>query len=339
MPGFSVVNSSEFPDSNPLLKFPFNVKPDVSIYAGKASVPTDLSSAEIFIEFKRQAKDDPFCDVDNNHKTIICSSKNANDTLGQITAYAAVQLAAQFRTHAYSVFILGCNARILHWDRSGTIVMEAFEFSKSPYLVDFFHRYSGTTDKMRGKDGTVLMPTTAEQYKARRTLKLDQNVTLHKLSIPFSVSNDDLLYFITCPPEPTLYAPPGHATCGFKAYDVACDQVVFLKDSWRIVLPGITLEGDVYKALNNAGVQHIPKCLAWGDICTGYHSTETHKFTHAEWAHHSNNTTHFLHHQHCHLVLDIVRVTLIEYQSSDKMVSAVRNGLVSEGSKATAGPC
>ena len=116
MPGFSVINSSEFPDSNPLLKFPFDVKPDVSIYAGKASVLMDLSSAEIFIEFKHQAKDDPFCNVDNNHKTIIRSSKNTDDTLGQITAYAAVQLAAQFRTHVYSVFILGCNARILHWD-------------------------------------------------------------------------------------------------------------------------------------------------------------------------------------------------------------------------------
>ena len=63
MPGFSVVNSSESPDSNPLSKFPFDVKPDVSIYTGEASVPTDSSSAEIFIEFKRQAKDDPFCDV------------------------------------------------------------------------------------------------------------------------------------------------------------------------------------------------------------------------------------------------------------------------------------
>jgi len=339
MPGFSVVNSSESPDSNPLLKFPFNVKPDVSIYAGEASVPTDSSSAEIFIEFKRQAKDVPFCDVDNNHDTIVRSSKNADDTLGQITAYAAVQLAAQFRTHAYSVFILGCNARILRWDRLGTIVTEAFEFSKSPYLVDFFRRYSGTTDEICGKDGTVSTPTTAEQYKARRALKLDQNVTLHKLSIPVSVSNDDLLYFITCPPEPTLYAPPGRATRGFKAYDVARDQVVFLKDSWRIVLPGITPEGDVYKALNNAGVQHIPKCLAWGDIRTGYHSTETHKFTRAEWAHHLNNATHFLHHQHCRLVLDIIGVTLIEYQSSYKMVSTVRNGLVGEGSKATAGLC
>jgi len=29
MPGFSVVNSSESPDSNPLSKFPFDVKPDV----------------------------------------------------------------------------------------------------------------------------------------------------------------------------------------------------------------------------------------------------------------------------------------------------------------------
>jgi len=277
--------------------------------------------------------------MDNDQETIVHSSKNADDTLGQITMYAAVQLAAQFRTHAYSVFILGCNARILHWDRLGMIVMEAFEFSKSPYLVDFFCQYSGTMDEMHGKDGTVLMPTTAEQCKARHILKLDQNITLHKLSIPVSVSNDNLLYSITCPPELTLYAPPGHVTCGFKAYDVACDQVVFLKDSWRIVLLGIIPEGDVYKALNNAGVKHIPKCLAWGDICTGYHSTETHKFTCAEWAHHSNNATHFLHHQHCHLVLDIVRVTLIEYQSSYKMVSAMQNGLVSKGSKATAGLC
>jgi len=265
MPGFSAIDSSNYPDHHQSSKFPFEVKPDVSVYAGcKPSYLTKLVSVEIFIEFKWNNANDPFCN--NTRETFARPSKNANNMLGQITSYAALHLATQFRTHVYSILIIRCLARILHWDRLGTIMMEAFEYDQCPHLAEFFHRYSRAPDDMHGKDGTVSTPTYAKECTARCALGLTYkpDVPLHKLAIiPL---DKDLLYFITPPPILALYAPPGHATCGFKAYDIATGQVVFLKDSWRIVLPGIKPEGLVYTKLNSANVCWTLNCLAWGDI-------------------------------------------------------------------------
>jgi len=158
MPGFSAINSSNYPDCHQSSKFPFKLKPNISVYAScKPSYLTKSVSVEIFIKFKWNNTNDPFCD--NTWETFTCPSKNANNTLGQITFYAALHLAAQFRTHVYSILIVRRLARILHWDRSGTIMMEAFKYDQCPHLAKFFCQYSRVLDNMRGKDGTVSMPT------------------------------------------------------------------------------------------------------------------------------------------------------------------------------------
>jgi len=91
MPGFSAVDSSNYPDRHQSSKFPFEVKPNISVYAGcKPSYLTKLVSVEIFIKFKWNNADDPFCD--NTWETFAHPSKNANNTLGQITFYAALHL-------------------------------------------------------------------------------------------------------------------------------------------------------------------------------------------------------------------------------------------------------
>jgi len=345
MPGFSAVDSSNYPDCHQSSKFPFKVKPDISVYAScKPSYPTELVSVEIFIEFKWNNTNDPFCD--DTQETFTHPSKNADDTLGQITSYVVLHLATQFRTHIYSILIIRCLARILHWDRLGMIMMEAFEYDQCPYLAEFFCWYSRAPDDMCGKDGTVSMPTYAKECTARCALALTHkpDVPLHKLAIiPL---DKDPLYFITPPPILTLYAPPGRATCSFEAYDIATSQVVFLKDSWRIMLPGIKPEGLVYAKLNSANVCWTPNCLAWEDILDPYHITQTQNFTQAKWArtlndalNNSLNKHQFLCHQHTCLILNVIGSTLLEYQSSFEMVSTVRNGLIGEGSKATAGPC
>jgi hypothetical protein len=86
-------------------------------------VVTDSSKVEMFLEFKWKSGDDPFRDVydvehphDKDGKTVksfLRDTKAAQDTLGQITAYAAAQLGSQFCTHIYSVLIVKDTARIL----------------------------------------------------------------------------------------------------------------------------------------------------------------------------------------------------------------------------------
>jgi hypothetical protein len=316
-------------DRNPQSNFLFDIKPDISVYSGSPdpSIKTDSSLAEIFIEFKWKISDDPFCNVDGDRRTFLRDTKKADDTLGQITAYAAVQLAAQFRTHAYFVFILRDTARILRWDRAGTIVTEAIEYNKSPHLAEFFRRYSKASAAMRGKDESVSDPTPSEERAARDALKLEPNVPLFKLSIPNA--NGRASYFITCPPEPSLYTPPGRATRGFRAYDVTRRRLVFLKDSWRIDLPDILPEGQMYKILNDAKVKHVPNCLASGDICSPkYHATKTQNYSTAPWA--CPLDTQFVPHRHCRLTLNVIGFVLVNYKASYEMVAALRNGIIGE---------
>jgi hypothetical protein len=147
---------------------------------------TNSSIAEIFAEFKWNAKDDPFCDVCDvdSSESFLRSALTGKDTLGQITAYAAAQLGTQFRMHAYSVFIL--------WDRSGTIVTEAFKYNEEKFLVEFFHRYSKASPAMRGSDVTALCPTDRQVRAAREALQLDISTPLVKLSVPSDASDDAL---------------------------------------------------------------------------------------------------------------------------------------------------
>lgn len=339
-PHLNFVNSSSYVDCNPRSKFSFGVKPDVTAYENTTDTKTNSATAEIFIEFKWNSTDDPFCDVMSSecsnchqpHQTFLNSSNAAMDTLGQITSYAAAQLGAQFRTHAYSVLIVKDTARILRWDRSGTIVTEPIKYNNSPYLVEFFRRYSAAHSRMRGRDETVLIPTSRELRPVRRALDLDSAVPLVKVSVPGP--DNSLLWFIIPTPETTPYTPPGRATRGFKAYDINKQQVVFLKDTWRIDVPGHAVEGSIYTMLNAAGVRNVPQCLASGDISTSeFHETKTSNYIHMPWACkgcccHPNGP--WIRHRHSRLILNVFGRALTNYTSSREMVSAIRDALYGE---------
>ncbi|KAF9238624.1 hypothetical protein BU15DRAFT_35324, partial [Melanogaster broomeanus] len=124
------------------------IKPDVSVYP-KGVVrtgPTDISQAELIIEFKWQKRDDPFCARRRNkkgpkHPKFLRENKSAVDTLGQITAYASAQLGSQFRTHCYSVLIVSSAARIIRWERGGAIVTTPMQYNEQGTFAEFLHRF------------------------------------------------------------------------------------------------------------------------------------------------------------------------------------------------------
>lgn len=290
---------------------------------------TNSALTEMFIEFKWNSSDDPFNNVpksDSDDRSFLRDTKTAHDALGQITSYAAAHLGAQFRTHIFSAFIVKDTARLLRWDRSGAIVTEVIKYNECDILTEFFFRYSKAPHAMRGNDESVSDPSLPEKAAAREALQLDKTVPLFRLSIPDA---DGFRFFITPAPETSLYTPPGRATRGFKAYDVLQQTVVFLKDSWRIDLPDIQAEGQVYVTLRDAEVQHVSQCVASGDILSeDYHATKTQKYVTAGWA--CRSTTQFLPHRHYRLCLRTVGCVLMEYKSSREMVSAVRDALIGE---------
>ena len=295
----------------------------------------DSSKVEMFLEFKWKSGDDPFHDVydieyphDKDGKTVksfLCDTKAAKDTLGQITAYAAAQLGSQFRTHIYSVLIVKDTARILRWDRSGTLVTEAIKYNTSHHLAEFFRRYSEASPEMHGIDQSVMDPTLAEAVMARQALNLDNTVPLVKLTIPDTDGSP--LYYIAASPRVTPYTPPGRATCGFPAYNVSRCMPVFMKDSWRVDVPDIWMEGLVYNKLKAAGVRHVPDCLSSGDIfTTRYHATKTCKYVNAPWACYS--TAHFVPHRHYRLTLDVIGRSLTTFRSSYELVSVLHDAII-----------
>jgi hypothetical protein len=112
----------------------------------------------------------------------------------------------------------------------------------------------------------------------------------------------------------------------FHAYNITGERKVLLKDSWRVDLPDIQAEGKTYDTLMQASVRNIPCCLASGDITTDkYHATITKDYTTAPWA-----CAHFVPHQHYRLALDVIGRTLIKFESSYEMVTAVRDALIGE---------
>jgi hypothetical protein len=289
-------------------------------------VTTNSALVEIIIEFKWHPRDDPFGDVHglDPNRPFIRDTKAAHDTLGQITSYAAAQLGAQFRTHIFSVYIFRGTARLLRWDRSGTIVTEPIKYNECDTLTDFLYRYSKAPPAMRGIDESVSDPSLTEKVAAREALQLDETVPLVKLSVPDA---DGVRFFVTSAPEATLYTPPGCATRGFKAYDILQRTMVYLKDSWRIDLPDIQAEGQVYVILRDAGTQHVPHCLASGDILSeDYHATKTQTYATKPWAYYS--ATRYIPHRHYRLCLDVVGHILVDYGSTYEMVSAVRDALI-----------
>ena len=82
--------------------------------------------------------------------------------LGQITSYAVAQLGSQFRTCVYSILIVKDSARIIQWDRTGTIVTEAIPYNTNPAIAELFCRYHKAPSKVRGVDDTITQPTVDE---------------------------------------------------------------------------------------------------------------------------------------------------------------------------------
>jgi hypothetical protein len=98
------------------------------------------------------------------------------------------------------------------------IITEAIKYNEFDLLTEFLFRYSKAPDVMCSKDKSVSVPEPEEESATREILGLEPTVQLVKLSTP---NTNGAWYFVTPIPSATMYIPPGHATHGFKAYDVS----------------------------------------------------------------------------------------------------------------------
>ena len=131
------------------------IKPDITYYNSVRFnlERADIESAELMVEAKYSEQNDPFKDSPDD-KDFLCDNDRARRTLGQVTSYATAHLAAQFRTHIFSILLFRKSARLMWWDRAGVIVSERIPLNESK-LTQFFWRFSNATAEDRGHDSTV----------------------------------------------------------------------------------------------------------------------------------------------------------------------------------------
>jgi hypothetical protein len=298
------------------------LKPDTAAYnrdSGRDRV-TDFSLIEIHSEFKVDTHDDAF--RDDTPDSIEHDTEASRDTKGQITSYAVAQLATQFRSHLFSILICGGYARLLRWDRSGAVVSQAFNYSNR-YLAEFYWRYNHSTPEDRGVDISVSEPLADEATLARQHLKLDSWVPLVKFAV-YHEDDEGISYYIGS--KPTFKgnaSPTGRATRTFIVFDLLTEEVVFLKDTWRIDLPDMAKEGEIYTALHKAKVSHIPPFVRGEDI--PHQRTLAQDFVSASWARPIARP--LRPHQHYRFVLGVVGRDLMSFDSSWELVNAMKDAL------------
>ena len=98
---------------------------------------------------------------------------------------------------------------------------------------------------------------------------------------------------------------------------------MFIKDTWRVDLPGIEREGETYRLMEEAQVKNIAPCSASGDVENQH--TLMHLYKHELWACKAKKL--LVLHCHYRLVLDIIGESLTEFSSSSEMLRCVVDGL------------
>lgn len=337
VPELDFVDTSNYFDED-CKKNVTELKPDVSVYfkhpGYQRSVRPVFSKMDIHVEFKAKERFDAFMDPRSNEDmsqiTVELGSHNSMKTAGQITAYAVAQLETQYRSFIFSVLVCGRNARFLRWDRSGAIVTEAFDYTKSSQLLaHFFWRYSRLSPEQRGVDTSVCAATDAEKRKALPKLSFDDADRLRRLEstefLKFGVPVGDgtARYFIG--PVPRYAGRPltRRATRGQAVYDPEADEVRYLKDTWRIDEEGFEKEGDVYRLLAKAGVENIATLECDGDIPG--HETVTQQYVGSVWACRNVPLTK---HVHYRLVLKEVGRPLTEFRSTKELLCVIRDAII-----------
>ena len=255
----------------PNTKFPYDLKPDCSVYDVKyknaPDAAVDLHHVDFVIEFKRSS--DPFGNSSEQPIPFACPRGGALSNLGQLTVYATSILSAQYRTHMFMVFIVKEYARLIRWDRSGAVFTEPIKFNEKSHLFDFFIRYDFSDREARGHDITVC-PASSDDVKSAKG-KTRGWPAGECLDVTISDK-----HFIIPSPAPTPNIPVGRWTRASLAYDKQEGRQVLLKDSWRVLLEGVTSEGDIYHILHQNKVPNIPTHLLSEDVgVTRYHRSQT----------------------------------------------------------------
>ena len=119
------------------------------------------------MEVKTTAREDLF--VEEDGKTVFSTSNSGKRTREQIFRYVIELFLRQHREFAFIVLIVGQNARLTVWDRTGVITTEPFNYVHNVHpLLNFVYRLAKADRAGQGFDTTVrpAEPQQIEELKA-----------------------------------------------------------------------------------------------------------------------------------------------------------------------------
>ncbi|GJE92008.1 hypothetical protein PsYK624_081610 [Phanerochaete sordida] len=205
---------------------------------------------------------------------------------GQVGMYSNTQFGFQHRRHLWQLIIIGPNARLVYYDRSGLISSESFNYTEDPEaLVTFFWLLSRMDSEYLGCDSTVRDATVEEMADYAEALDTFFADALCKLPDSYDIrSSDSPIYAVQVhdehspgsvreviigAPLTTTRAVAGRGTRVYLAYDPNDKKIRVLKDTWYPVHPAFKPETEIYGLLTNAGVTGIAKVICGGDVLSG----------------------------------------------------------------------
>ncbi|TFK59226.1 hypothetical protein BDN72DRAFT_781032 [Pluteus cervinus] len=237
------------------------------------------------MEFKFDESDDPFHDRSPSFQR---DSIAARETLGQIYLAATAHLAAQFRTHVFTLLVFPKYSRLIRWDRAGMVVTSKIRHADKGHLITtFFKRFGKASPEARGVDTTVQAHglNVVEEAKVRKLLATRSDTVLYKVLVgskSFIIGDTVLL---------SASSAFGRATRWYRAYDPTAAKnglpcVFILKDTWRIWTPNRPTEYDILKRLEDAEVEHVPVAVCGSDVDPALetnHRTKTQEYVNRSW--------------------------------------------------------
>jgi Fungal protein kinase len=327
---FTLKVTSNSKDQTPRNGFPFDLKPDCSVYANsedleqKPETYLNLSCVDFVIEFKRSLDLDPFINDSKpgESKPYTCPEGPVRKTLGQLTAYATSIMSGQYRTHTFMVFIVKDYARLIRWDRSGALFTKPIYYNKESHLFDFFIRYDTADREARGHDITVSPASSQDVALAQANVPELQRVPVNEC-LDVTISNE---HFIIPSPETVAGIPVGRCTRASIAYDKKNGRRVLLKDSWRVLLDSVKPEGETYHWLHENRVPNIPSCSLAGDIGNEtYHRSRTDQIVDDQNFELRDHRSHWklTPHRHYRIVLRTVGKNLEDFNCTREFVTAM----------------
>ena len=288
--------------------------------------------------------------VKEESKSLLKMTRASIEHRGQQIDYASQIMALQHRTHLYSISIIGHFARIIRWDRAGACVSARFNYQdgSSNWLGEFLFRYANASSQARGFDPHAQRVGVDEleglsqaindhlakfdyplhhQSDLRRTC--DPSYPVYKINVKDQESRKESAYII-CRPFFEVPSLCSRATRGYLALAVETEELVFLKDTWRVDGDGILSEADVYRILRGHKEirSFLPVVLASGDVFikdSQPQCTKTQDYVEgSQWGH---QTTWIRKHIR-HRVVQKLALPLRMVQTDKELLEAIRNVLI-----------